>query len=212
MTDVVLGVLALVIGLLLCFRGHGAMRVLLAIWGAFVGFGLGATAVDALTDQGYLDNAAGWAGAIVAALIFAALAYLFYAVAIVLAFASMGFVLGATVAAALGAAEPWLITGVGVVGGLLLGMLAIATNLPQLVLIVLSAFAGASVAVGGLLLLLQELDYQNLTETNLRIADQPVWYLGQLALAVLGIIVQVRHARRRRTGTLRQSWGEPARS
>src|SRR5690554_2479792 len=110
MTDVVVGVLALLVGLLLCFRGSGAMRVLLALWGAFTGFGLGAGLVAALTDQGYLATVTGWLVAIVLALVLAALAYLFYAVAIVLAFASMGFVLGQTPASVLGAGEPWLLT------------------------------------------------------------------------------------------------------
>ncbi|MEE6282498.1 DUF4203 domain-containing protein [Georgenia sunbinii] len=211
MTDVVVGVLALVIGMLLCFRGRGAMRVLLALWGAFVGFGLGAVLVVALTDQGYLATALGWVAAIVLALVFAALAYLFFAVAVVLGFASMGFVLGQTLAAALGASEPWLLTGVGVAGGVVLGLLAVATNLPELVLVVVSALTGAGVAVGGLLLLLDALDLDALAQTPLRIADQPVWYVGQLVLAVVGIVVQLSAARRRRLSTVRDSWAAAGR-
>ncbi|WP_163541932.1 DUF4203 domain-containing protein [Occultella kanbiaonis] len=206
MTDVVVGVLALVIGLLLCFRGSGAMRVLLALWGAFIGFGLGAVLVAALADQGYLATAAGWIAAIVLAVVFAALAYFFFAVAIVLAFASMGFVVGQTIASALGVSQPWLLVVVGLVGGIVLGLLAIATNLPELVLIVVSALAGAGVAVAGLLLLFDALDLDTLTDTELRIGDQPLWYLGQLVLAVVGIVVQLRYARRRRLGSVRQSW------
>ncbi|WP_154794442.1 DUF4203 domain-containing protein [Occultella kanbiaonis] len=206
MTDVVVGVLALVIGLLLCFRGSGAMRVLLALWGAFIGFGLGAVLVAALADQGYLATAAGWIAAIVLAVVFAALAYFFFAVAIVLAFASMGFVVGQAIASALGVSQPWLLVIVGLVGGIVLGLLAIATNLPELVLIVVSALAGAGVAVAGLLLLFDALDLDTLTDTELRIGDQPLWYLGQLVLAVIGIVVQLRYARRRRLGSVRQSW------
>ena len=206
MTDVVVGVLALVIGLLLCFRGHAAMRALLALWGAFVGFGLGAGLVAALTDQGYLETVTGWLVAIVLAVLLAALAYVFFAVAVVLAFASMGFVLGRTVAAALGADEPWVLTVVGLAGGVLLGLLAVVTNLPELVLIVVSAFAGASVAVAGLLLVLDRFDVDDVTAARVPLADQPVWYVGQLVLAVVGIVVQLRHTRRRRLGSVRRSW------
>ncbi|CAM3558684.1 DUF4203 domain-containing protein [Occultella aeris] len=206
MTDVVVGVLALVIGLLLCFRGSGAMRVLLALWGAFIGFGLGAVLVAALADQGYLATAAGWIAAIVLAVVFAALAYFFFAIAIVLAFASMGFVVGQTIASALGVSQPWLLVVVGLVGGIVLGLLAIATNLPELVLIVVSALAGAGVAVAGLLLLFNALDLNTLTDAELRIGDQPLWYVGQIVLAVIGIVVQLRYARRRRLGSVRQSW------
>lgn len=211
MVDVVMGVLALLIGLLLCFRGRGAMRVLLALWGAFVGFGLGASLVAGLTEHGYLASTAGWLAAIVLAIVFAALAYLFFAVAVVLAFASMGYVLGQTVATALGAGEAWLITGVGVVGGVLLALLAVVTNLPELVLIVVSAFAGAAVAVAGLMLLLDVFSLDEPATAQVPIADQPAWYVGQLVLAVVGIIVQLRSARRRELGSVRRSWSAPAR-
>lgn len=206
MTDVVVGVIALVIGLLLCLRGSGAIRVLLAVWGGLTGFGLGAALVAALSDQGYLATALGWVSAVVLAVAFGALAYLFFALAIVLAFASMGFVLGRAIAAALGASTPWVLVGVGVAGGVVLGLLAVATNLPELVLIVVSAFAGAGVAVAGLMLLLDALSLDSLTETQIRVADQPLWYIGQLVLALVGVVVQVRHVRRRQLGTVRQSW------
>ncbi|ROR72375.1 DUF4203 domain-containing protein [Bogoriella caseilytica] len=205
MTDVVVGVLALLVGLLLALRGNSAMRVLLALWGAFVGFNLGAALVAAFTDQGYLDSAAGWIAAIVLALVAAGLAYLFFALAVVLAFASMGFVLGQTVGSALGAESPWALIIAGVVGGALLGVLAIVTNLPELVLIVVSAFAGASVAITGLMLLLDAVDLDGVTEARL-VADQPAWFVGQLVLAVVGIVVQVRHARRRRMSSVRRTW------
>src|SRR5690625_614638 len=65
MSDVVVGGLALLLGLLLCFRGSGALRILLALWGAFIGFGVGAVAVVQLTGQEYLGTVAGWAGAII---------------------------------------------------------------------------------------------------------------------------------------------------
>lgn len=211
MVDVVMGVLALLIGLLLCFRGRGAMRVLLALWGAFVGFGLGASLVAGLTGHGYLDSAAGWLAAIVLAIVFAVLAYLFFAVAVVLAFASMGFVLGQTLAIALGAGQGWLITGVGVAVGVLLAVLAVVTNLPELVLIVISAFAGASVAVAGLMLLLDVFSLTDPVTAQIPIVEQPAWYVGQLVLAVFGIIVQLRSARRRELGSVRRTWSAPAR-
>ncbi|HLT83524.1 MAG TPA: DUF4203 domain-containing protein [Phototrophicaceae bacterium] len=213
MSDVVVGVLALLVGLLLCFRGYVAMRFLLALWGAFVGFGLGASLVATFTEQGALATALGWGVALVLAVVLAVLAYVFFAVAVVLAFASMGFVLGRTLAAALGAGEPWVLTLVGVVGGLVLGLLAVLTNMPEVVLVVVSALAGASVAVAGLLLLLDVLDVAELGQAQVRVVDQPVWWVVQVVLAVVGVLAQLRHARGRRRQTLRQTWGgSPART
>ncbi|MGO1510462.1 MAG: TM7S3/TM198-like domain-containing protein [Actinomycetaceae bacterium] len=205
MSDVVVGVIALVIGLLLCFRGRGAMRVLLALWGAFIGFGLGMVVVAEVTGEGLLATTAGWVAAIVLAVVFAWLAFVFFTIAVVLAFVSTGFVLGRTVAGALGVSEPWMITLVGVLGGVVLGLIAAVTDMPDLVLVVLSALAGASAVVGGLMLLLGEADLDRYADTRVALVDQPLWYVGQLALVVAGIFVQVRQTRR--TRTLRQSWG-----
>ncbi|WP_152190237.1 TM7S3/TM198-like domain-containing protein [Georgenia satyanarayanai] len=211
MSDVITGVLAVLLGLLLCFRGSGALRILLAIWGAFIGFGVGAVAVTQLTGQEYLGTVAGWAAAIVGALVLAALAYLFYAVAVVLGFGAMGFVLGQTVAAAVGAEEPWVLTAAGVVGGVVLAVIAIATNLPELVLVVISAFAGASITIAGLMLLLDMRDVESLVRADVSLADHPAWYLGYLVLAVVGIVVQLRRSRRGQRGTVRQSWAASSR-
>jgi len=41
MADLWVGVIALVAGLVLCFRGAAALRAVLALWGAFMGFILG---------------------------------------------------------------------------------------------------------------------------------------------------------------------------
>ncbi|PYG01875.1 hypothetical protein SAMN05216184_101340 [Georgenia satyanarayanai] len=211
MTEVITGVLAVLLGLLLCFRGSGALRILLALWGAFIGFGLGAVAVTQLTGQEYLGTVAGWAGAIVGALVLAALAYLFYAVAVILGFGAMGFVLGQTVAAAVGAEQPWVLTTAGLVVGVVLALLAIVTNLPELVLIVLSAFAGASITVAGLMVLLDMLDVESLVGAELSPAHHPAWYVGHLVLAAVGILVQLRRSRRRSPGTVRQSWAASSR-
>src|SRR5690606_28229212 len=159
----------------------------------------------------YLSTVAGWAGAIVGALAFAALAYLFYAVAVVLGFGAMGFVLGQTVATAVGADEPWVLTTVGLVAGVVLALLAITTNLPELVLIVVSAFAGASVTVAGLMVLLDMLDVESLVGADVSVADHPTWYVGHLVLAVVGVLAQLRRSRRRSPGTVRESWAAPSR-
>lgn len=79
MTNLVFGLLAIVVGLILCLRGQWALRILIAIWGAFVGFTVGASLVSGITGQGFLDTVWGWIAGVVVGLIFAALAYLYYA-------------------------------------------------------------------------------------------------------------------------------------
>ncbi|MGC5627028.1 hypothetical protein ACPYO6_02110 [Georgenia sp. Z1344] len=205
MNDVVVGALALVIGLLLCFRGRGAMRILLALWGALIGFGLGTVVVAEMSGDGYLATTTAWVVAVVLALVFSWLTFAFFSIAVVLGFASMGFVVGRSVAGALGVDEPWMVMAVGVAGGIVLGLIAVVTDMPDLVLVVVSALAGSSAAVGGLMLLLGTVDLDRYGDTQFAVVDQPLWYVGQLALAVVGIIVQVRRTRRARS--MRQAWG-----
>ena len=38
MSGILLGALAIIAGLIFCFRGYLALRTVIAIWGAFVGF------------------------------------------------------------------------------------------------------------------------------------------------------------------------------
>ena len=48
MADFVLGVLAILAGLVFCFSGHLWLRIALPVWGAFVGFAFGAGLVAGL--------------------------------------------------------------------------------------------------------------------------------------------------------------------
>lgn len=205
MNDVVLGLLAIVIGLFLCVRGQWALRILLALWGAFVGFAFGAGVVSAIGNDGFLSTTVGWFVGFVMAILFSALAYLYYAVGIVLSMAAMGFVLGGTLASALGASQDWLITGVGVALGALLAFVAIVGDFPQVVLIVVSAFTGASVAVGGLMLLTGTITTEQLVHADNSAADHPVWYIAFVVLALVGMVVQLRDLTALRA-TVRETW------
>ena len=59
MNDIVLGVLAILIGAVFCFRGYFAMRIIIPIWGAFAGFVLGAGLVSTGGDE-FLSTALSW--------------------------------------------------------------------------------------------------------------------------------------------------------
>mgnify|MGYP006199470863 CR=1 FL=1 len=114
MGDVVLGILAVLIGLLFCFRGYLAMRLVIPVWGAFAGFMLGAGLVASFADEGFLASALGWLVGAGVAVLFALLAYLYYEVSVLLAMAAIGFAIGTSVMVALGVTWSWLIVLVGV--------------------------------------------------------------------------------------------------
>ncbi|MGD9958257.1 DUF4203 domain-containing protein [Nocardioides sp.] len=207
MQDIALGILAILAGAFFCFRGQLVLRFVIPIWGAFAGFSLGAGLVASITGDHFLGTVLGWSLGLVFALVFAIFAYLYYAVGVVIAMASIGFALGATLIVALGVDWNWVIILVGIVVGALLAILAIVTNLPMLLLILLSAFGGASVAVTGLMLLFGVVDSADFNDEAFtsRIHDDWWWYLLFLVLAIAGALSQSRDAAALRR-SMRESW------
>lgn len=212
MNDLAVGLAAIAIGLLFCFYGAPAMRIVIAIWGAFVGFNLGAGIVAAVWDQGYLSTSAAWFTGFVLALVFAVLAYLFYAVAVLLATMSIGFALGTALMGALGITWNWLIILVAVVAGAALGLVAIATNLPYLLLIVLSSMGGASVTVTGVMLVVGVVDTSQFDQSQATV-DVPHdwwWFALYIALAIAGVLSQSRAKNRAWNRATWESTSAPA--
>src|SRR5690242_19924872 len=94
MVDIILGALALVAGVLMLFSGRLVLRLVLPVWGFFSGFAFGAGLVAGFADEHFLGTVLGWVLGLVFALIFAIFAYLYFAVAVVLAMSTFGFAIG----------------------------------------------------------------------------------------------------------------------
>lgn len=206
MSDWVAGLLAIVVGIVFCFQGYLAMRIVISVWGALVGFALGASI--GADDGGLLSTGLSWILGIVLALLFAAIAYLYYEVSIAIAMGSIGFTLGASVLVALGVTWSWLIVLAGLSLGVVLAIVAIAGDLPTLLLVVLSAMAGASVIVAGLMLLTGVLDTETITTSGAvteQLDDDWFWYVIWLGLAIGGMVTQLVSSERR-AASMREAW------
>lgn len=207
MQDVVFGLLVILAGGLFCFFGYLAFRIIIPVWGAVVGFSLGAGLIAAATDEGFLRTGLAWIVAIALAILFALLAYLFYWVAVVLAMGSIGFALGTALMGALGVDWSWVVVLVGVAAGALLAVLAIVADLPMILLVLLSALAGASAVTAGLMVLTGAIGTDDFTDEAVtgEAADDWWWYAIYLVLAVAGIVYQARFLGRMR-GSMRDAW------
>ncbi|WP_026919301.1 DUF4203 domain-containing protein [Gordonia shandongensis] len=207
MSSIVIGVIAALVGLFFCFRGITAMRIVIALWGAFVGFVVGAGITAAVTDTGYLERPAGWIVGVLAAIVCGTLAYLFYVIAVVLAMGSIGYTLGAAVMLAFGVSANWAVIAVGAVAGVLLAIVTITLDLPAILLIVVSAFGGATAAVGGVMLLVGTLHLDDFSQPAVTsaIRDDWWWSAAYLVLAIAGLVVQSRLVTPERDGA-RNAW------
>lgn len=205
MSDVVVGLVALVAGAFLCFAGRIAVRVILSVWGAFVGLALGGAVVSAITDSSPLSTVLGWLVGILLAVLLAGLAYAFYALAVVIALGSIGYGLGAALALAFGAG-PQVAHIVAIAVAVLLAITALVTDLPGALLVFLTASGGAGAIIAGLMLLLGVAVASEFSAGDLpSVIQQRSWWwmAGYVALTIGGILVQSRSPRRT---AMRTSW------
>jgi hypothetical protein len=207
MADIVLGLFAILAGGVMLFAGQFVLRLVLPIWGFFAGFAFGAGLFAGLADERFLGTVLGWVTGLVFALIFAVLAYLYYAVAVILAMAAFGFAIGSGLVVALGIDWNWVAVLVGLAMGAVLGLASVFGNMPMVVLAVLSSVAGAVSVVAGLMLLVGSLDSADFTQSPVTDAVQAGWgwSLTLLALALLGIVVQTRQRVTMRR-TVNETW------
>jgi hypothetical protein len=205
--DVLIGLLAILVGGVFCFRGYLSMRIVFPLWGAWIGFVFGATLVASFADEGFLSSLLGWLVGLVFAVVFALLAYLFYEVAVIIGMATIGYVLGVAVLVALDVEWSWLVTLVGIACGALLAIAAVKLELPVVLLIVLTAAAGATAMVGGVMLLVGAIDIDDLSRSGVtNEVDASVWWWAlDLGLAVAGIVSQGRAVDRLRV-SMREAW------
>jgi hypothetical protein len=201
----VVGILGVVLGLIVCLRGYVALRIIISLLGAWAGFILGGVLAAGLTGEPFLGTTLTWVGAIVGAILLGVLAYAFYQVAVLLGMATLGFIIATAVLTALGVENGILIWVVAAAAALIMVVLAIVTDLPAGILIVLTALAGAEITVTGLLVLLQQVEVADLDRGYVPDGGVPAWAgIVALALAVVGIVVQWRGVARDKR--MRAAW------
>ncbi|MFT3970726.1 MAG: DUF4203 domain-containing protein [Micropruina sp.] len=211
MDTIVAGIVAVAIGALLCFRGYVTMRLVISLFGAFAGFLLGAGLFGGMATAGAGMVALGWLAGTVGAVIFGLLAYFSYHLAIIIGMAGIGFTLGTSVMAAFGVQSGFATLAVGIIAGVLLAILASSTNLPAVLLVVLTSLAGASIATSGIAVLIGAIAVDRLTGSGpVELAGGIGWTVLYIALAVLGLVTQLR-AISGRHRPMRQQWGDSSR-
>lgn len=154
MAEIFVGIFAVLIGGLFALQGGNLMRIIFPFVGFVVGFSAGAGMISSITGDGFLSTAFSWVVGFCVALLFALLAYFYYAFAIVLAFAGLGFSLAAAVLSIFNLDWSWLVIIVGTITALAFGLFAAVGGLPMGVLIVATSFFGGSMIIYGLLLVL----------------------------------------------------------
>lgn len=197
----IIGLIALVVGVLLCFAGYRLFRILIAVWGFFIGFLIGAQVVASILHSDFLTTPLAWGAGLLLGLILAVLAYALYAAAVTILGASVGYLLGAGLVTALGYGnQEIVIIGAGLALAIIFGVLILAFDLVRLLVIANTALGGAGTVVTGVLLLFRVIDLNFLRSgvVGAFIRNSPGWILLWLALAVVGGTFQMQNTQRYR--------------
>lgn len=192
MGEILVGLLAILVGVTFCFSGNTMMRILFPFIGFFTGFSVGAGAIAAIGGDGFLGTVFGWVVGLFVGLLFAVLAYFFYAFAIVLAFAGFGFSMTAALLSLLNMDWNWLVVILGTLVGIVFGVFAIVSSMPLIVLVIATSFFGSAVVLYGLMLVFNAAsfgDFSNGTVMQI-IRDRFGMYLLWVGLAIAGAMSQ----------------------
>ena len=188
----IFAIMAIAIGLALTFFGYATFRILFPIWGFLVGLWLGAQMMAGFSGGGFLATSIGLIVGFFLGMVFAALAYYVYAFAVILFGATLGFAIGQGFITLLGfnqGAFSWLI---GVVFAILFAMAFMSMKLPKVLLMVLTAFAGASAMIAGVLALFGQIPPSRLGLAFVQpyIHQSWFWWLIWIGLGFFGVMAQ----------------------
>ena len=194
---ILLGLLALAIGLAFAFYGFKLFLVLLPIWGFFAGFLLGANGIAYLFGETFLATATGWVVGFLLGLLFAVLSYLFYWVAVILLGGALGYQLTLGILQWINADFDGIVafTLALIVGGIFaVGFLML--HMPAVLVIVTSAIVGAGAAVAGVIIGLGLVPYQEIEGGIWGVHEThdlgAIWLIAAIVLAFAGGIYQAR--------------------
>jgi hypothetical protein len=165
--------------------------------GFIAGLTLGGAIVADAAGSSFLGTFLGVIIGIISGSILALLAYLYYSLAVIVLTASLGYWAGSGIVLLLGFKPGLLSALVGIALGIFTGIVALISNAPKYVLIVLTALAGSVATVGGVLLLFNQipLDTFSYTTTAVALSNSFFWTLAALALLVAGLIEQAQSTR-----------------
>jgi hypothetical protein len=189
------GIIAIALGAAMMLLGYRLALILLPIWGFFAGFIFGAQMLQEFFGDGFLATTASWVVGVILGLLFAVLSYLFWYVAVVILFASVGYWLGWGFMTLIGFSETGLVAiAIGLLLGAIFAVAAFVTGVPLAALVVITAIAGAHALIAGILVLIGEVVVADLGSgvANAIIATNVGWWLLALGLAVVSIIVQLK--------------------
>ena len=186
------GLVAILIGLLACLAGYRVFVLLLPVWGFAIGFLAGANVMDELFATGFLRNILGILVAILSGVVFAAIAYIWWWLGVVIAIAGLGYALGYAILPAIGIEAGLLQVLLALLVGAAFAAAAVLLRLPRMIVIALTALWGAGATVAGVLLILGQIRVEQIGygAVDAAVTQSPFWTVIWITLAIVGAVAQ----------------------
>lgn len=208
MSGTAIGVAVALIGLSLVVRGYATIRGIISLFGGLIGFAIGVYVVSRVTNTGLLQTQTAWIGGAIGAAVFGLLAFFVYKFAMIGGMAAIGYTLGVSALVAAHIDNRWASLAAGIVGAIVLAIIAYRFDLPGLVLVLLTTLVGASLVTLGTMLTMGKVALLTLNQTSLTqaVAEGWGWYALYLGLVALGLVTQWRYLKVR--ASVRTKWGK----
>jgi Domain of unknown function (DUF4203) len=194
---IVVGLLALVIGLGWAFYGLKVFTILLPIWAFFFGLTSGAQWSQDIFGQGFLSTVLSWGIGLVFGLVLAAISYLWYYAAVTIAGGALGYMLGVGFMDWLGIDAAILGIVVGLIVGAVFAAATFLLGVPAWLIIIFSGISGAAAAVSGVLIVFGQIKVEDLGSGVIRSLLTntdfgPIGIIAWVVLAAVAIFWQLR--------------------
>jgi hypothetical protein len=185
-------IVSVVIGLMFLFFGYPFFRILLPIWGFFVGLMFGLHDMQAILGHNIIAGGFGLFIGLFLGLLLALLAYFIYSVAVYFFGLSIGYVLGAGLVQSLGWGDGFMSGMVGVVMAIAFVVLFATIKAPKFLIILLTAAGGAMAVIMGLLVLFGRVPevFASLQLTQYIVSNSFFWLIAWAILAGVGMCFQ----------------------
>lgn len=208
MDQVWVGLAEIGLGLVFCFLGHSAARVVLGLWGAVVGYFAGSFLYVALyqwVGEGWISSVPPWVFSVALSLLLACLSFAFYVIGVLLSMGAVGWALGHVLSQALHL-PAWLTVALALVLAAGLVVAGLVLNIPRLLLIILTAAVGAAGIIDGFQVFLGgRQPWFDEGRWRLQTSMAIAWAGSYLVLVIAGIVVQ---SRQKTDGNLRDSYAK----
>jgi len=191
---IVIGLLALAIGLGWAFYGLKVFTILLPIWAFFFGLTSGAQWSQDIFGQGFLSTVLSWGIGLVFGAVLAVISYLWYYAAVTIAGGALGYILGVGFMDWLGIDAAILGIIVGLIVGAVFAAATFLLGVPAWLIIIFSGITGAAAAVNGVLILLGRIHVEDLSSgvVNGLLTDTTIGIIAWIVLSVAAIYWQMR--------------------